>query len=263
MRMSNRVEYDDVATNYDRRYATNDYAGVEATIIEFAAARREGGHVRPTVLEVGCGTGHWLAMLAALEHPCAGIDRSRGMLTRARLNAPTVCLVQAAAESLPWRSASVDRVLVVNALHHFAAPAAFFAEARRVLRPGGGLLTVGLDPHAGRDQWWIYDHFPSALAADRARYPATARIRDGLTAAGFQGCRTTIAQHWPVAVSVPEAETKGFLDRTSTSQLLVIPDAEYEAGLARIRALCAAPGETAPLLQADLRVYGTTAWLAA
>jgi hypothetical protein len=36
----------------------------------------------------------------------------------------------------------------------------FLDEARRVLRSGGRLMTIGLDPHLGIDRWYIYDYFP-------------------------------------------------------------------------------------------------------
>jgi ubiquinone/menaquinone biosynthesis C-methylase UbiE len=260
--MSHRVEYDALAAGYDRRYAVHEYGGVEKVLAQFVAARPAAGPGdRVAALEVGCGTGHWLAVLGAAGCRCAGVDPSRGMLTHARTAAPAASLVQARAESLPWRPASFDRVIVVKALHHFTALDAFIAEARRVLRPGGGLITIGLDPHTGLDQWWIYDHFPSAVAADRTRYPAAAALRERHAAAGFQACQTIVAQHWAGAVSVADAETRGLLERTSTSQLLVIPDAEYEAGVVRIQTLEALAGEPAPLLRADLRLYATSGWL--
>jgi hypothetical protein len=62
-------------------------------------------------------------------------------------------------------------------------------------------------------------------------------------------------------MTVDAAARRGFLTRTSTSQLMVISDAEYEAGLKRIR------NEDADLpdgkvLHSDLRVFGTIAWVA-
>lgn len=258
------VNYDAVAPSYDRRYAIHEYGGVAEAVLRFAAPRvgdPEGW--LPDVLEVGCGTGHWLAALAPHARTVAGLDPSAGMLARARAAAPGASLVRGRAEALPWRAATFDRVLAVNALHHFAAPHAFVAEARRVLRPGGGLLVIGLDPHTGRDRWWIYEHFPSALAIDRARYPSTARLRTLLAEAGFVGGETTVAQHWPASLPVAEAEARGLLARESTSQLAVLDAAEYAAGVARIRAMPATDAGEPPLLEADLRVYATAAWLPA
>jgi hypothetical protein len=60
-------------------------------------------------------------------------------------------------------------------------------------------------------------------------------------------------------MTVSDAEGRGFLDRASTSQLMVISRAEYEQGVARIRSENRGSGGTT-VLQSDLRVYGTTVW---
>lgn len=253
--MKRRVDYDAVAKGFDRRYADNDYSGVDRTLDAFVGA------APLDALEVGCGTGHWLARLCAGGHRVAGLDASEGMLAKARETAPAAELAHGRAESLPWADARFDRVFCVNAYHHFDDGPAFLREARRLLRPGGALLTIGLDPHNGADTWWIYDWFEPVRAIDLRRYRPTAEIRAALVAAGFADAETRIAMNLPARRSLREAERQGRLDKSWTSQLSVLSDAEFEAGVARLRAAAAdaeSRGEEL-WLEADLRLFATTA----
>ena len=59
------------------------------------------------------------------------------------------------------------------------------------------------------------------------------------------------------------AASRGLLDRTSTSQLMVIDDGAHAAGVERMRAAASAAGQTGPVLRADLRLHATTGWLPA
>src|SRR6185436_15957866 len=106
------------------------------------------------------------------------------MLVRAKAAAPQARLVRARAEDLPWRTATFDRVFCINALHHFADRARFFTEARRILKPHGGLLTIGKDPHTDHDTWWVYDYFDETRGIDRARFARVRTLRGELTQAG-------------------------------------------------------------------------------
>jgi len=242
-----RVDYDVLAPTFDRRYEHNDYSGTLAAVEQFVAVARRG-----RVLEVGCGTGHWLACIANAAREVVGLDRSWEMLRRAGSMAPRALLIHGTAEQLPFPSNSIDRVFCVNALHHFVDHGAFVRECHRVLAVDGALLTIGLDPHTHLDQWWVYDYFPAALDADRQRYPSTDRLRGALRAVGFATASTTIVQHMPAQRSFSVALEEGLLDRGRTSQLMVISDADYESGVRRLR-------EERPLLRSDLRLYGTVA----
>lgn len=244
-----RVDYDAVAAAFDKRYEHQRYEQVERAVRRFVETRD-----RAAVLEVGCGTGHWLASIADVATIVAGVDRSLEMLRRARPTAPDALLVQATAEAIPFGDALFDRVFCVNALHHFPDAATFLTECRRLLRPGGAFLTIGLDPNTGLDSWWIYEYFPGALTADRRRYLPTPRLRDMLVAAGFSTPHTEIVQHLPAERTFEVALERGHLDRHSTSQLMVISDAEYEAGMRRLH-------EERPTLRSDLRLYATVAEL--
>jgi SAM-dependent methyltransferase len=244
--MSRKLDYDALASSYDARYARTDYAGVEDALRAFAAGTSD-------VLEVGCGTGHWLALLGGLR--VAGLDASSEMLARARARCSDAELVEGRASRLPWPDAHFDRLFSINALHHFDDRAAYFAEARRVLRPGGGLLTVGLDPHTGADRWFVYDYFEGTRARDLERYPAASHIRDELAAAGFERCETRVVQRFPMAITAGELLARGHADKHTTSQLALLTDEAYAAGRRKLEAL-----PPATPIDSDLSLWGTTAW---
>ena len=108
------TNYDVIADRFDRRYELYRYDGVRDTLNQFL------GSARPSTLEVGCGTGHWLQVAAPYASRLAGVDPSMPMLERARRVASAAHLIRARAEMLPCRDASFDRLVCVNALHHFA-----------------------------------------------------------------------------------------------------------------------------------------------
>jgi len=248
------VNYDSIAANYDRRYAINDYSGVEEALLAFV-----GPGVAGRVLEVGCGTGHWLRLLAERGIRVAGVDASSNMLDYAHDQAPGAALAHATAEHLPWAGEAFERVFCINALHHFEDKRRFLAEARRVLRPGGQLMTIGLDPHTGVDRWYIYEYFEPVVEIDKRRYPASSQIREWMRALRFVDVRTDEIQHLPAQLSARTALEEGRLDRGMTSQLAVLTDDQYQRGIDRIRMALdstEARGETL-YLGADLRLYAT------
>ena len=250
------VDYDRVARVYDTRYRNFSYPGIEETLRGFIGECSR-------VVEVGCGTGHWTGFVEALGSRCIGVDPSAEMLAQAATR-DGVTVVRGCAERLPIRDGAVDRVICVNAWHHFTDPAAFVAEARRVLRDTGGVLVIGLDPHTGEDRWAIYDWFPETRDLDRGRYPAASTIRASMTAGGFVRCATHVADHLRDEWAARTALERGMLDRRSTSQLTLLTDAQYDAGIARIRAASveADAWGSELKLSSDLRLWATTAWVA-
>ena len=234
---------------FDRRYADDDYSGIERALVDFV------GPAPRHVLEIGCGTGYWLGQLQKLDISATGIDPSQPMLSRARARLDSSRVIRARAEALPFRKGAFDRLFSINAHHHFADKRRAIEEALRVLQPGGVLMMIALDPHAGMDQWWIYDYFPGTLDIDKQRYPSCVQLREWMRSAGFVNTHTCEVQHLPGDVSAREALENGTVDPRHTSQLAVLTADEFAAGIARIRAALALDGGTR--LSADLRVYGT------
>lgn len=249
------TNYNEVAASYDGRYARHDYAGTAQTLRAIAGAEPK------RTLELGCGTGHWVAQLRADGHDAAGIDPSRGMLLKASQKLAPGGLVLACAESLPFADASFDLVYAVNAIHHFADGRRALREAHRVLVPGGTVLVIGLDPNAGVDEWSLYDYFVGSREIDRARFPSTRALCAWLQSAGFEACQVSVAELIDQERTAREALRTGALDKHATSQLTELSDRAYRRGIAAIEAAAAeaeARGETLKL-RSRLHLFGTTA----
>lgn len=101
------------------------------------------------LLDVGGGTGRVSGMLAGVKTIIV-IDSSKAMLSAAR-DKKRLCLGNAHAERMPFPDASFDRVLVVDAFHHFRDQEQAADELLRVLAPGGRLVIA--EPNIGR--WMV------------------------------------------------------------------------------------------------------------
>jgi SAM-dependent methyltransferase len=55
--------------------------------------------------------------------------------------------IAGSAVTMPFRTASVSAVLMLNVLHHLPDPRAFFRECERILKPGGRVCLI--EPYAG------------------------------------------------------------------------------------------------------------------
>jgi SAM-dependent methyltransferase len=247
------TKYQKVAATYDRRYEHLRYAGTER------ALREHVGSTPCDVLEVGCGTAHWLALLARSGHRVMGVEPSEAMLEVARTKVPAQRLHHGSAEALPFANATFDRLYTNNALHHFRDPERALREARRVLRAGGAVLLIGLDPAAGLDHWCIYDFFAGTRERDLKRFPPTATIRRWLLESGFTECETFVAEHIELCIEARAALASGGLAKVSTSQLIDLSDADYATGIAAIECAAAAAEAEGQALQltSDLHLFGT------
>ena len=99
-----------------------------------------------TVLDLACGDGHLLGLLAARRQPrlqLLGVDMSQGELAAARAALPpSVHLLQGRGQALHLPSASVDYLVSHMALMLMDDIEQVVREMRRVLRPGGQLAAI-------------------------------------------------------------------------------------------------------------------------
>jgi ubiquinone/menaquinone biosynthesis C-methylase UbiE len=97
------------------------------------------------LLDAGGGTGRVAAALGGVIKKAFVADISRGMLRRAAgKGLATVCTL---AEALPFPSGSIDRIIMMDALHHVMDQQQVAHELWRVLAPGGRILIIEPDFH--------------------------------------------------------------------------------------------------------------------
>ncbi len=255
--MTQNMDYRNAAGTYDRRYDGISFHGIEHVLLTFT-----GNNSVSRVLEVGCGTGHWLSVLEGHGHQVSGMDPSPEMLLQARNRVTSEDLKQGSADKIPWGNDTFDQLFCINAVHHFEGKSRFLLEACRVLHPDGGLLVVGLDPHKGLDQWFVYDYFDGVLENDLQRYLSTSELEKLMGEAGFSGCHTVEAQHMSMHFPARKAIEDGLLDKTIVSQLGILPQADFDRGIQRIWKDIAdadSKGEQADLV-VDLFLYATMGW---
>jgi ubiquinone/menaquinone biosynthesis C-methylase UbiE len=95
-----------------------------------------------SVLDLGCGTGHFTTWLAQRGLAPIGLDRSPAMLAVLRRSLPQCPVLVADAHSLPLRDRAVDLALFVTTLEFLEDPRLALSEATRVARQGVLVLAL-------------------------------------------------------------------------------------------------------------------------
>jgi len=196
-----RTMFDRIAPRYDRmnRLLT---AGLDQRWRRLALATVAVGP-GDRVLDLACGTGDLCALARARGARVLGVDFAREMLRGARRRGIEAALVQADGAALPFPDGSFHALTCGFALRNFAELPAIFAEAARVLAPGGRVALLEVDRPASplvRAGHALYFErvvpLLGALLSDRAAYawlprsaaylPPPAELRALLEKAGFE-----------------------------------------------------------------------------
>lgn len=225
------IDYDAIAPTYDERYTVNKLEGVASALRSLAQKT-----CAERILEVGCGTGRWLAELSPVARWIHGLDISIEMLRKAKQREERFYLTRGQASQLPFPDAIFDLIFCVNALHHFDHPHVFISEAHRALRSGGALAIIGMEPPRDRERWYLYKYFEGTYEADLRRFPSAEAVLAWLSAAGLDLMERRVVERIVNHKAGREILEDPFLQKQNTSQLALLTDEAYAAGLNRIKA---------------------------
>ncbi len=195
------------------------------------------------ILDLGAGAGRFSPLLAdafgARVVAVEPSDMMRAEAARHRAH-PRVTYLPGAAERIPAPDAEFDVAFLSMVIHHVRNRALGAREVFRVVKPGG--IGFVRNVFSGRlDGVRYFEFFPEARALDEARLPTVTAVRDAFLAAGFAFVAfETVRQEIDPSLAAHYERIK----RRAVSTLALLPDADYEAGLERMRR--AAETETRP-----------------
>jgi ubiquinone/menaquinone biosynthesis C-methylase UbiE len=127
------------------------------------------------VLDIGAGHGFDSQRLSLLGAQVTALEFNPIRAEAGQGNFPHIRWIGGFSHALPFKSASFDAVFCNSALHHMRDIPAAIAEALRVLRPGGILITTG-DPFRADDtpefhELEIFDRHEHALLGINEQIP--------------------------------------------------------------------------------------------
>ena len=177
------------AQGYDRWAASYDDQDPSTWLDEPFLLQHLQAYPGCRILDLGCGTGRYLRLLAESTSWIVGVDLSCNMLARARAriaDRTDIRLVQASVTSLPFVQGCFDRVVSGLVIDHVASAAQLFTGIASVLAPQGRAVIAAVHPDMQRMTG--SDIEIAASDQDAIRIPGCLHeVEDLLTAARHAG----------------------------------------------------------------------------
>jgi len=246
-----------VAAAYERGFARVTTCAIAPLLRAVAMSPSERRDA--SLLDVACGLGA-LARAAAASGRYArvvGADFSEAMIVRATTHSAgstestPLHFVHADAARLPFEAHAFDAVTCAFGVLHMPEPRAFFAEAARVLRPGGRFAFAVWCPPPATEGYEIMLGATAQHAVDLPEGPPMFEFADGpsvcgaLGAVGFEGVRSiahdmvweldSAADFWS-AVKDGTARTRAHIAALTDAQRREVKEAVLRACATRVSA---------------------------
>lgn len=179
MKSQAREEFESWADSYDQHYLNHFLFRPSYRIFMEELYRWRKSDGTPfDLLDVGCGSGTLVSLLAATTLPIrrlVALDFAEQMCRVSRDKAlehgcRQISFANADSEHLPFADASLDVITCSNSFHHYPHQQTVVGEMRRVLRPEGRLMLID----GFRDNvvgWFVFDVCIAAVEGEVHHVP--------------------------------------------------------------------------------------------
>ncbi len=227
--MKTKTDYNELSLNYNLCYKINPMLGVSKALLNIVSKTKS-----KNILEVGCGTGHWLNELNLLDLNKFGVDYSLGLLNEAKNQNNKLKLILADANTLPFVNGKFDLIFCVNAIHQFNYQREFILNLSHLLKPNGIFALFCLDPRNKNDKWYIYDYFEGTYKKDLQRYPSLEDITIWMNESGLKQIEISTVERIENDLTGKNLFSDSFLRKDQSSQLACLSEEEYLIGINKL-----------------------------
>ncbi len=126
-------------------------------------------HAKPYIngdlLELGCGEGRGVELLAPLAKSYVGIDKIKSIIDRLKGQFPDYQFLDGVFPPFPFQDNQFDTIITFQVIEHIKKDDEFIKEIHRVLKPGGVALmtTPNIKMTLSRNPWHIREYTAEQL----------------------------------------------------------------------------------------------------
>lgn len=124
-------------------------------------------YIKGKLLELGCGEGRGVELLAPLAASYTAIDKIHGVIESLTKSYSKYTFEQGSFPPFPYESDSFDTIVTFQVIEHIKNDQLFLKEIQRVLKPGGQALisTPNIKMTLSRNPWHIREYTADQLEA--------------------------------------------------------------------------------------------------
>jgi ubiquinone/menaquinone biosynthesis C-methylase UbiE len=128
--------------------------------------------IKGDLLELGCGEGRGVELLAPLADSYIGIDKIKGVIENLEKKFPNYKFMSGVFPPFPFEDNSFDTIVTFQVIEHVKDDEGFIKEINRVLKPGGQALitTPNIKMTLSRNPWHEREYTGDELTALCKKY---------------------------------------------------------------------------------------------